>query len=97
MHEQVRIYTINRGELSRFAAEWHEKVRPLREKLGFNVVGAWTVAATSQFVWVLRFEGDATWEEKEKAYFASDERQAMDPDPARLIARMEQYFAEPVT
>jgi hypothetical protein len=96
MREQIRIYTINKGELLRFAAEWQEKIRPLREKLGFRVVGAWTVESANQFVWVQRYEGDETWEEMDSAYFASDERQAMDPDPARLIARMEQYFGDPV-
>lgn len=45
MTVQIRIYTINKGALHRFA----------------------------------------------------DERRAMDPNPARLIAGMEQYFMEPVT
>jgi hypothetical protein len=96
MREQLRIYTINKGELQQFAAEWHEKIRPLREKLGFRIVGAWTVEATNQFVWVLHCEGDEEWESMDQAYFASEERKAMVPDPARLIARMEQYFARPV-
>jgi hypothetical protein len=94
MLQQIRIYTINKGELPRFVAEWHEKIRPLREKLGFTIVGAWTVEATNQFVWVQQYQGDKTWEEQDQAYFASEERRAMVPDPARLIARMEQHFAE---
>ena len=96
MREQVRIYTINKGGLHQFVAEWHEKIRTLREKLGFRIVAAWTLEATNQFVWVQRYEGEKSWEEQDQAYFASDERRAMDPDPARLIARMEQYFADPV-
>jgi hypothetical protein len=93
---QIRIYTINKGELARFVAEWQEKIRPLREKLGFRIVGAWTVEASNQFVWVQQYQGDKTWEEQDQAYFASDERKAMLPDPARLIARMETYFADQV-
>ncbi|HJV65249.1 MAG TPA: NIPSNAP family protein [Geomonas sp.] len=96
MREQVRIYTINKGALHQFVAEWKEKVRPLREKLGFVIVAGWTVEATNQFIWVQRFAGEGSWEEADQAYFASAERKAMDPDPARLIARMEQYYAEPV-
>lgn len=96
MPEQVRIYTINKGGLHQFVEEWNEKIRPLREKLGFKIVGAWTLEATNQFVWVQRYEGSKTWEEQDQAYFASDERRTMVPDPARLIARMEQYFATPV-
>ena len=69
---------------------------PLRAKLGFRIVGAWTVEATSQFVWVMRYEGDAAWEVQDRACFDSEERRTMAPDPGRLIARMEQYLAEPV-
>ena len=96
MREQVRIYTINKGGLQQFVAEWNEKIRPLREKLGFRILSAWTLEATNQFIWVQRYEGEKTWEEQDQAYFASEERRTMDPDPARLIARMEQYFADPV-
>ena len=96
MLEQVRIYTINKGSLLQFTEEWNAKIRPLRERLGFKIVGAWTLEASNQFVWVQRYEGDKSWEEQDRAYFASDERKAMNPDPARLIARNEQYFAEPV-
>jgi hypothetical protein len=96
MREQIRIYTINKGGLQQFVAEWNEKIRPLREKLGFVILNAWTVEATNQFVWIQSYRGDQSWEEMDQAYFASDERQAMNPDPGRLIARMEQYYAEGV-
>ena len=36
-----------------------------------------------------------SWEELDQAYFNSDERLAMDPNPARNIARMEEYFMKP--
>ena len=97
MREQIRIYTVNKGSLPLFVAEWNEKIRPLREKLGFSIVGAWTVEATNQFVWVQRYEGETSWEDQDRAYFDSEERRTMNPDPARLIARMEQYFADPVS
>lgn len=93
---QLRIYTINRGALQDFALEWQEKIKPLREKLGFQVLGAWTVQATNQFVWLLGYEGPSDWDTQDQAYFDSDERRAMQPDPARFIARVEQYFVESV-
>ena len=34
MREQVRIYTINKGQLTQFFLEWNEKIRPLRENSG---------------------------------------------------------------
>jgi hypothetical protein len=93
---QIRIYTINKGALKLFANEWDEKIRPLREKIGFRVPGAWTIEATNQFVWLMEYDGPDSWDALDKAYFDSDERRDMDPNPGRLIARMEQYFMEPV-
>ena len=95
MQIQLRIYTINRGALQSFATEWAEKVAPLRSKVGFQVLGAWTVEATNQFVWLLGYDGTETWEFKDNVYYQSQERRAMNPDPARHIARIEQYFVNP--
>ena len=39
MTTQLRIYTINRGELEQFAREWREKVAPLREGHGYEIDG----------------------------------------------------------
>jgi hypothetical protein len=97
MTKQVRIYTINRGQLQAFAREWREKILPLRRELGFQVEGAWLLEEPSQFVWVLSYEGSDSWEARDAAYYTSPQRRAMDPNPARLIARAEEYFAEAVT
>lgn len=96
MPVQLRIYTITPGNLQQFAREWQEKIRPAREKVGFSIPGAWSVPETGQFVWLMEYPDAAAWEERDRAYFDSDERKAMDPNPARLIAKMEQYFVEPV-
>ncbi len=93
---QLRIYTINRGALEQFSREWNDHIRPRREKLGFKVLGAWTVASTNQFVWIMGYDGPKSWEELDRAYFDSPERHAMDPNPARNIARMEEYFMNKV-
>jgi hypothetical protein len=96
MTVQIRIYTINKGELHQFATEWNSKIRPVREKLGFKILGAWTTETTNQFIWLLGYEGTSSFEIQDKAYFDSSERRTMDPNPARLIARIEQYFIDPV-
>ncbi len=93
---QMRIYTINKGELEQFVQEWAEKIRPLREKIGFQVYGAWINEATNQFIWLMGYEGSEAWEDRDQAYFNSPERKAMQPDPARLIARTEHYFVKSV-
>ncbi len=93
---QLRLYTINRGALHDFAAEWTARVKPLREQLGFQVLGAWTLASTNQFLWLLRYDGPEGWEAKDRAYYDSAERRSMQPDPARHIARIEHVFIDPV-
>jgi hypothetical protein len=93
---QMRIYTINRGALDTFAREWREMIKPLRLKLGFEVLGAWTVESANQFIWILAYDGPEKWETLDKAFHISRERKEMMPDPARNIARIEHYFIEPV-
>ena len=93
---QLRIYTINRGALEAFAAEWKTTIKPLREKLGFTIPSAWTLPATNQFVWLMQYDGPESWEALDQSYFSHPDRLAMDPNPARHIARMEAYFIEPV-
>jgi hypothetical protein len=95
MATELRIYTINRDSLATFAAEWARTIKPLREKIGFRVPAAWTCEATNQFFWLLEYDGPEPWEDLDRAYHASGERRAMDPDPARLIARMEHFFLQP--
>jgi hypothetical protein len=94
MTTQLRIYTINQGQLRQFAREWREKIQPLREQVGFTIGDAWLVEETNQFFWLLSYDGPEDWESKDAAYYASPARKAMDPNPARLIARAEEYFAE---
>jgi hypothetical protein len=58
----------------------------LRRELGFTIPGAWTVEGESRFVWLLTYPGDwDAFEEADRRYFASPQRAAVSPDPARLI------------
>ncbi len=96
MKNQFRMYTINRGKMDEFVRVWQQGVYPLRIKVGFTVSGVWVNRETNQFIWVVSYDGPKTWEEVEKAYYTSPERQAMNPDPAQFIARMEIHFVEDV-
>ncbi len=96
MTVQLRLYTINSGRLRQFAEEWKANVLPLRLEHGFRVHGAWIIEETNQFAWLIGYDGPESWEAKESAYYASRKRKAMAPDPARLIARPEQYFVESI-
>jgi hypothetical protein len=83
---QLRDYRIRAGELDRFVDEWRNGVEPLRCAAGFEIAGAWTIPEEDRFVWLLVHPGD--WDafaQADAEYYASPERAALDPDPARLI------------
>jgi hypothetical protein len=81
---QLREYAIEDGKLDEFVREWREHVLPLRVSIGFSVLGPWVEREANRFVWLIGYDGDI--EAANDAYHTSEERKAMDPDPARLIA-----------
>lgn len=87
--DQLRDYRIQPGALEQWVKEWDEMVRPLREQLGFKVVGAWTIEEENRFVWILSWEGVGSFEDADRAYYESPERVALVPDPARLVISSE--------
>jgi NIPSNAP len=95
MPDQLRMYTIKPGEMAAWLEEWGRLIAPLRRRNGFEIVGAWTTEA-DQFIWILRYSGSKTWEEADAAYYASPERTAMQPDPARHIAKTEHWLMSAV-
>ena len=96
MTHQLRMYTINRGQMDEFVRVWREKVVPLREKLGFRVVSAWINPSTNQFIWIVSYDGPLSWDDANKAYYDLPERQALVPSPVDFIARMELSLVNPV-
>ena len=96
MQDQLRIYTIKHGEMAAWLDEWTRMIAPLRRRHGFEIVSAWTVDKEDQFVWILRYGGPKTWEEADSAYYASPDRTAMQPDPARHIEKTEHWMMAPV-
>ena len=95
MPDQLRMYTIKPGEMTAWVEEWERLIAPLRRRQGFEVVGAWTTEH-DQFIWILRYTGSKSWEEADAAYYAAPERTAMQPDPARHIAKSEHVLMDQV-
>ena len=92
---QLRRYKVRSGEMQEWLEEWSAKIRPLREQLGFQVVGAWR-GGDDEFVWIVRYDGALAWEDAERAYYEAPERKALDPDPARHLEKVEQLVMTPV-
>jgi hypothetical protein len=93
---QLRVFTINRGQMDRFVDAWVQGVPRLRLKHGFRIDGAWIVPERNEFLWVLSYDGPEGFAAKDSAYYASAERGALDPDPVQFIARAERWFVRPV-
>jgi len=87
---QLRMYRVVPGEVEAFVRERREHVRPLRESMGFEVLGPW-VGEDDRFVWMI---GHENLEAADSAYYASPERAALDPDPARLLAEVQTFLLE---
>ena len=90
---QLRIYTVHPGAMDAWIDEWRRHIGPLRRRFGFEVLGPW-VTVDDRFVWILGF-GGADWQAADDAYYASDERRAIDPDPARHLLHTEQWMMRP--
>jgi hypothetical protein len=82
MQWQLRIYRGKEGELDAFIDEWRTALLPLRRAMGFEVLGPW-VTDDARMVWII---GHENLHEADKAYYASPERAAVEPDPARHLA-----------
>jgi hypothetical protein len=85
MQWELRIYRAKPGMLDDFVREWRERVLPLRRAHGFEVIGPW-VTDDEQFVWIIGHEDLAA---ADAAYYASPDRAALEPDPARYLADAE--------
>ena len=89
---QIRIFTINKGKMDIFLDAWQKGVYPLRIKSGFKIEGAWVVKEKNKFIWILSYDGPEGFEAKDSAYYASQGRTTLKPDPADYIADVEKYF-----
>jgi hypothetical protein len=96
MEYRLRIYEVKQGEMSAWIDEWSRLIRPLREQLGFQVLGAWASEESNTFVWLLGYDGPDGYEVADAAYYASPERAAASPDPARHLASTRQLEVKPV-
>jgi len=96
LETQVRIYRVQEGQLERFVEEWTEQIKPLREHLGFRILGAWASREDNRFAWVLAYDAEDGFAAANDRYYNSPERAALDPDPARLLEETSHFMARPL-
>jgi hypothetical protein len=96
MEYQLRRFRIATGKLNEFIDAWKAGVVPLRERFGFQIHGAWSLEESDEFVWVLSYNGPEGFDAADAAYYASQERRRLSPDPAEHIASVEKASAHRV-
>jgi len=89
MEWQLRIYDIDPDSFDEWVREWRDHVAPLRRALGFEIVGPWVERDATRFVWLLGHDGREGFQEADDRYYASPQRRALEPDPARHIRGIE--------
>jgi hypothetical protein len=87
---QLRMYLVEPGRMDDWVDEWRAHVLPLRESMGFEVLGPWA-GEGDRFVWLI---GHEDLEAADAAYYTSPERAALQPDPARLLVDVQTFVLD---
>lgn len=69
MIAQLRIYTINRGEMDAWLEIFRGEAIPLIHKHGMGVDGMWTDLARERFIWFRTYEDEADMARKDAAFY----------------------------
>jgi hypothetical protein len=71
MISQIRIYTINKGEMDNFLKHFKGEVMAVHERIGVPIVGAWVNRPQNEFIWVRTYKDKADLEAKSKEFQAA--------------------------
>ena len=71
MISQIRIYTINKGEMDNFLKHFKDDIIGLHEKIGVPIVGTWVNRPQNEFIWVRSYKDKAELEAKTKEFHAA--------------------------
>src|SRR6185312_6175611 len=70
MISQIRIYTINKGEMDNFLKHFKDEIMVLHQKIGVPIVGTWVNRPQNEFIWIRTYADKADLEAKGKAFQA---------------------------
>ena len=85
MEMQLRDYRIRRGHMEDWIAGWQGGVLPLREQVGFQLLGAWVDRPHDRFVWVVGYPAADGFKAAEERYHALPERLSLHPNPSDFV------------
>ena len=68
MLAQLRIYTINKGEMGAFLKHFQEETLPIHEKIGWPVTATFVNRPQTEFIWIRTAADEADRDAKTKAF-----------------------------
>jgi hypothetical protein len=93
MITQIRIYTINRGQMDDFLKHFKEQTLPLHEKVGIPVVATYVNRPQNEFIWVRTYANAEERDARQKAF--QDAAREAGVVLGGNVAKMEIREAEP--
>ena len=89
MLAQIRLYTINKGEMDNFLKHFQEEVIPWHASVGVQIIGTYVNRPQNEFIWVRSYADEADRDTKQKALSESPLRAAMGARLGSNVAKME--------
>jgi hypothetical protein len=87
MQAQIRIYTINRGEMDAFLEHFEKYIRRLHKDVDWDIVSAWVNRPQNEFIWVRTYKDADDLAAKTKAFL--DRRTELGITLGANVAKME--------
>jgi hypothetical protein len=85
MEIQLRDYRIRPGHMDDWIAGWKGGIVPLRQHVGFVIVGAWVDRLHDRFVWLVGYSGADGFAAAEDRYHALPDRVSLRPNPSDFL------------
>jgi hypothetical protein len=93
---QIRIYKMKDGRLPDWEELFRSRIRALRQREGFRVVGAWSDPIGQRFVWILERDGSQEdFEAADRAYYELPDHAPMHQAALEYLASGESSFVTP--
>ncbi len=71
MQAQIRIYTINKGELDAFINHFTTETMPIHDQIGWPVIATFVNRPQNEFIWIRTYEDEADRDAKAAAFQAA--------------------------
>ncbi|WP_323099147.1 NIPSNAP family protein [Intrasporangium sp. YIM S08009] len=97
MEIELRDYVTAPGLLDDWIRGWSEGIMPIRERCGFQLLGAWVDRPQNRFVWVIGYYGPGGFDAAEERYHSLAERGALHPEPSSFVQTAEITRVAPIS